>query len=243
MACASSTSDRAADRDDSRHPGTLGVDEAGRRRAGRARCRVITFSLADEPRPAAASTRARVRLLRGPGRRGDGPGRHRARGDLRRLLRGLVAAAFAARHPDRAAALILVSALPPCWTPDRARRVLPAGPAAADAALLLASLRLYHEIAAARPGSLRAPWLGARHGLNALTRTCSRRHAWPDGSRCSSTPNLDDRAASASTYRRSIVTGEDGLDRVVTGALTREYLRSVAARGAVTLDAHRASRA
>src|SRR5262245_13280819 len=87
-----------------------------------ARCRVLTFSLADEPTARADS---------------EAPGfdayvaQVRQALDQARLERavicgmsygGLVAAGFAARHPERVAALVMASALPPSWQlNDRAR--------------------------------------------------------------------------------------------------------------------------
>ena len=37
---------------------------------------------------------------------------------------GLIAASFAARHPDRTRAVVVVSAIPPSWTPDSRVRFL-----------------------------------------------------------------------------------------------------------------------
>ena len=83
------------------------------------RARVITFSLADEP---------------SSGGRFDDTGgfwcyveQVREALDAAGVARaavcgvsygGLIAAAFASRYPERAASLILVSALPPSWRPD-----------------------------------------------------------------------------------------------------------------------------
>ena len=84
------------------------------------RCRVITFSLADEPTCGApfdphhgfSSYVDQVRDAL------DACGIQR--GAICGVsYGGLIAAAFAARHPDRTASLVLVSALPPSWKPDR----------------------------------------------------------------------------------------------------------------------------
>ena len=81
-------------------------------------CRVITFSLADEP---------------SAGDGGREPGFDAYVEQINDALSalhiqhaticgvsfgGLIAAAFAARYPERVAALVLVSALPPGWRPD-----------------------------------------------------------------------------------------------------------------------------
>ena len=70
---------------------------------------------------------------------------------------GLVVAEFAARHPDRVAGLVIASAPPPTWTPDRrVRRYLAAPRLLAPAFWLGAPMRAYPELKAA------IPELGAR---------------------------------------------------------------------------------
>src|ERR687884_350095 len=84
-----------------------------------ARARVITFSLADEPscggqfdeRAGFSCYVEQIRHALGALRLGRAAICGVSYG-------GLIAAAFAARYPDRVAALVLVSALPPSWTPD-----------------------------------------------------------------------------------------------------------------------------
>ena len=84
------------------------------------RCRVITFSLCDEPCSGS----------RFDERRGLDSYVDQVRDALDRCglgaaticgisYGGLIAAAFAARYPARTASLVLVSALPPSWSPDR----------------------------------------------------------------------------------------------------------------------------
>ena len=78
---------------------------------------------------------------------------------------GLVAAEFAARHPERVAGLVIASAPPPNWTPDRRVRRYLAAPRLLGAAFFLgAPLRTYPELKAAIPGDERAPALRARPG-------------------------------------------------------------------------------
>src|SRR5437867_2329946 len=83
------------------------------------RCRVITFSLCDEPCSDSAFDE----------RAGFGCYVEQVREVLDRCrldaaavcgvsYGGLIAAAFAARYPDRVTALVLASALPPSWEPD-----------------------------------------------------------------------------------------------------------------------------
>ena len=81
---------------------------------------------------------------------------------------GLVAATFAARYPQRVAGLVLVSAIPPGWTPTP-RPLRLAGANAAVPALYGGSLRLNQEIVAANSGVISGMKAAARHGFNALT--------------------------------------------------------------------------
>ena len=65
---------------------------------------------------------------------------------------GLIAAAFAARHPERVTSLVLVSALPPSWKLDERASFYLRSPRLFAPLFCLSSLRLYREIAAAKPG-------------------------------------------------------------------------------------------
>ena len=136
---------------------------------------------------------------------------------------GLIAAAFAARHPDRVSSLLLVSALPPSWVPDaRVRRYL-RWPRLLMPLFLLASLRMYKEIAAARPGRLDAISTAAAHARNALTHMSS-----PD--RMARRVRLIEsltlgRELEGVALPTLVVTGEAALDRVVPVQLTEEYVR------------------
>ena len=188
------------------------------------RCRVVTFSLADEPTC---------------GGRFDG-----SHGfdcyveqvaeamDAARLpsavvvgvsYGGLIAAAFAARHTDRVAGLVLVSAIPPRWTPDSRVRFYLRAPTLLSPLFLVGSLRMYKEIAAATPGVLPGMRAATRHGLNALThmfspaRMARRVHALES-------VQLD-RELQPVQVPTLVVTGERLLDRVVPVRLTEEYAR------------------
>ena len=90
------------------------MDASGRRSAGRG-CRVITFSLADEPTARYdGSAEGFDRYVDQIARALDGAGLQRA-AICGVSFGGLIAAAFAARHPERVSSLVLVSALPPSW--------------------------------------------------------------------------------------------------------------------------------
>ena len=63
---------------------------------------------------------------------------------------------------------ILVSALPPSWRPNERAEFYLRAPRLLTPLFMLASLRLYHEMAAARASLASGAVAGARHGLNAL---------------------------------------------------------------------------
>ena len=134
---------------------------------------------------------------------------------------GLIAAAFAARHPDRTSALILVSAVPPSWTPDSRVRFYLRAPRLLSPLFCVASLRLYREIAAATSGVLHGIRAAVRHGLTAATHPFSpsrmaRRVLLLDG--LDLIPELQGVRVPV-----LIITGEPDLERVVPVRLTREY--------------------
>lgn len=142
---------------------------------------------------------------------------------------GLVAAAFAASHPSRVEALVLVSALPPSWTPDARVRFYLRWPRLLSPLFCLASLRMYREIAAAAPGLMNGVSLATGIGWTALThlfspsRMARRARMLGDagGQEAGARPLLDDLARVG--VPTLIVLGEDHLDRVVPTRLTREY--------------------
>jgi 3-oxoadipate enol-lactonase / 4-carboxymuconolactone decarboxylase len=188
------------------------------------RCRVITFSLADEPTCGApfdphygfSSYVDQVRDAL------DACGIQR--GAICGVsYGGLIAAAFAARHPDRTASLVLVSALPPSWKPDRRVRFYLRAPRLLTPVFFVASLRIYREIAAAH-GSYAAGALAAiRHGVRVVANMLSpgrmaRRVQWL------ASMDLQPELAGVSVPTL-VITGEPTLDRVVPVARTREYAR------------------
>ncbi len=198
------------------------------------RCRVITFSYADEPTcggrfdPADgfASYVAQVsEALEAVGL---------ARATICGVsYGGLVAAAFAAGHPDRTSGLVLVSAIPPSWSPNDRVRFYLRSPWLLTPLFCLGSLRLHREIAAAVPGRLRAVLASLGIGLRALAHMFS-------------PPRMARRAtllappSLAENLRRLtmptlVVTGEVALDRVVPVAMTHEYLQLLPHATAVTI--------
>jgi 3-oxoadipate enol-lactonase len=187
------------------------------------RCRVLTFSLADERRcgahfEAATGFDCYVEQVRDAM---DAHGIERA-AICGVSYGGLIAAAFAARHPGRTAALVLVSAVPPSWTPDRRVRFYLRAPRLLAPVFFLAALRLYREIATATPGFLAGVRAGVRHGWRALRHTLS-------PARMARRVHLLDGLALGDELTRVeaptlIVTGDPALERVVPVRLTREYL-------------------
>lgn len=199
-----------------------------------ARCRVITFSLADEPSCG--------------GRFDDATGFACYVDQIREAMDeaalpkavicgvsygGLIAAAFAAQHPERVSALVLVSALPPSWRPDLRVRFYLRAPRLLFPLFMINSVRMYREIAAATPGVRNSVSAAARHALNVLThmlspsRMARRVHLL-------SSVQLD-RDLSTLPAPTLVVTGEPGLDLVVPVRLTEEYLRLCPQTERVTL--------
>ena len=193
-------------------------------------CRVITFSLADEPSSG--------------GRFDENRGFHSYVDQVRDALDaaglrkaticgvsygGLIAAAFAARHPDRTSSIVFVSALPPSWKPDARVTFYLRAPRVLAPLFLLASLRLYREIAAASDGAaagvvtaVRLGWRCAMHMFSPcrMARRVRLLEVF-DGA-----AELSSRTADPTAYPTAalIITGEPTLDRVIPVGLTREYL-------------------
>jgi pimeloyl-ACP methyl ester carboxylesterase len=190
------------------------------------RCRVITFSLADEPTCG--------------GRFDEATGfwcyveqiaeAMEAKGLEQATIcgvsyGGLIAAAFAARYPDRVSALALVSAIPPTWTPDPRVRWLIRAPRLLTPMFLAGSLRICPEIVAARGGWIAGLLYSAVHGMRALVNIFSptlmaRRVRLVEHLHLEAEIRRIDRPT-------LVVTGEPGLDRVVPVQMTREYLQLV----------------
>ena len=186
------------------------------------RCRVITFSLADEPTCGASFDEARgfwcyVEHVR---EALDAAGVPRA-AICGVSYGGPIAAAFAARYPERTASLILVSPLPPAWQPDRRAMFYLRAPRLLTPLFLAGSLRIYPEIAAAAPG--RAIPSAIRHATRAITHMSSPRRM---ARRVRLLAAVDLRGELARVAVPTlIVTGEPALDRVVPVAASRGYAR------------------
>ena len=188
------------------------------------RCRVITFSLADEPTSGASFDEASgfdcyLRQIRDA---------LDVTGVPSAVIcgisyGGLIAAAFAARHPDRARGVVVVSAIPPTWTPDARVRFLMRAPRLLSPVFCINSLRLFGEMVAAKEGLFDAISFALRH-VGAVARyrfspvLMARRVRLLQGNRLEA--ELTQLGVPA-----LILTGQAELDRVVPVALTRDYLR------------------
>ena len=186
------------------------------------RCRVITFSLADEPSCGAAFDESRGfwSYVDQVSRALDIAGVERA-AICGVSYGGLIAAAFAARYPDRSESLVLVSALPPTWTPNRRVRFYLRAPRLLTPLFMVASLRLYGEIAAAHGGRMRGAPAGISHAWRVLTHMFSPSRMARRVELLASV-NLQ-QACAGLTLPTLLVTGEPELERVVPVASTREY--------------------
>ena len=202
-----------------------GIDALARRN------RVITFSLADEPSSGADFD---------PGR-GFWNYVEQVRNALdQAAIReaaicgvsygGLIAAAFTARYPQRATALILVSALPPSWKPDARVSFYLRSPWLLSPLFCVGAARLYREFATAadtRWGGL----MSAGHaGLTASRhmfhpgRMARRVHLFSSACGQESAAGRIEAQLANVKVPKMIITGEDTLERVVPPRLTREYL-------------------
>jgi pimeloyl-ACP methyl ester carboxylesterase len=186
-------------------------------------CRVITFSLADERGcdahfDAATGFACYVEQVR---EAMDTAGVERA-AICGVSYGGLIAAAFAARHPERVSSLVLVSAVPPSWTPDRRVRFYLRAPRLLSPLFCIGSVRMYPEIAAAAGGAIAAARAAAGHAWTAVT------HMFSPGRmarRVHLLRGMELGARLAAVHVPTlVVTGEAALDRVVPVRMTREYL-------------------
>ena len=186
-------------------------------------CRVITFSLADEPTSGArfdesAGVWSYVQqvadVLEAAGVR------HATICGV--SYGGLIAAAFTARHPDKVSALVLSSAIPPSWKPDARAEFLMRAPLLFSPLFCIGSLRMCPEIFAAR-GTLPGAAFAAQHAATVLSHMFSPRLM---ARRAQMVASLDiERELTKVRCPVLVMTGESTLDRVVPVELTREYRR------------------
>jgi pimeloyl-ACP methyl ester carboxylesterase len=187
------------------------------------RCRVITFSLCDEPTSGFGfdPTRGFESYLTQIEEALD-----RAGVDKAMLIgvsySGPIATAFAGRHPERVLGIVLVSALAPGWVPDRRARFYTRAPRLLTPLFYATSpLRMWPELKAAFPA------LGDRLRFVARQRSLVARASL-------SPTRMAARVRRIAAYHFDqvpragvpalVITGEDALDRIVPPAETRRYL-------------------
>lgn len=187
-----------------------------------ARCRVLTFSLGDEPTSGFSFDEARgidayVEQVRET--------LDRARLEKAVIAgvsySGLIATEFAARYPQRVIGLVLVSALPLGWRPDSRARFYIRAPRLLSPLFCIASpARMFPEVTAALPLAAGLRFM-LSYGYRAIRapispRRMARRARWTETHECCDPSGIDAPAL--------VITGEDRLDRVVPAAQTREYV-------------------
>jgi 3-oxoadipate enol-lactonase len=188
------------------------------------RCRVITFSLADEPTSGtsfdeAAGFDCYVRQIKDAL---DTSGVESAV-ICGISYGGLIAAAFAARYAERAQGVVVVSAIPPSWAPDARVRFLIRAPRLLTPVFCINSLRLFPEMVTAKERLFAALSFALGH-VGAVVRyrfspvLMARRVRLLEG-------NTLETELTQLRVPALILTGQAELDRVVPVALTRDYLR------------------
>ncbi len=147
---------------------------------------------------------------------------------------GLIASEFAARHPDRVAALVLASALHSAWQPNNQQRQYLKSPwLMSPLFVATAPGRMRPEMSAAFPGvGARLRFMAAHGARCAMAPTSpakmARRIAWAAKHR------FADLRAFAS--RALIVTGERALDKVVPVDITERYMAELQSAEHVVLE-------
>lgn len=189
-----------------------------------ARCRVVTFSLADEP-----SCGSRFDEAAGFGCYVEQVREAMDQAGLERATicgisyGGLIAAAFAARYPERASALVLISALPPTWKPNARVRFYLRAPRLLMPVFMVASLQLYGEMAATHGGVWKPLTQAARHGWNVLTHMFSPSRM---ANRVHLLARADFAGVNALRVPALVIAGEEALDRIVPVRATRQYVET-----------------
>ncbi len=185
-------------------------------------CRVLSFSLGDEPTSGAAVDE----------RAGFDAYLQQVEDALQRAnvqqailigvwYSGLIATEFACRYPHRVRGLVMVSALPPGWQPDaRVRFYMRAPVLLAPVFAVTSPMRLFPEVRAALRTGARVRFMTSALRRALVTRVSpsrmARRVRWIE------TYKFSD--ASAVHIPALVVTGEEHLDRIVAPELTRKYL-------------------
>jgi pimeloyl-ACP methyl ester carboxylesterase len=190
------------------------------------RCRVLAFSLCDEPTSTFGCDAALgfENYLRQLDDALDRAGVQKAT-IIGVSYGGLIAAEFAARRPERVKQLILVSALPLDWTPDRRARFYLRAPKLLSPLFFVGSpARILPEIRTAIPARTARTRFLMAYGARVMRAFLSpermaRRIRWAEAHRFESPATIQ-----APTL---VVTGEDRLDRVVPTSTTLRYVSTL----------------
>jgi pimeloyl-ACP methyl ester carboxylesterase len=138
---------------------------------------------------------------------------------------GLIAAEFAARRPSRVKRLVLASALPPDWTPDRRARFYMRAPRLLSPLFFVASPgRMMPEIRAAIPARTARTRFLVTHGARVMRAFLSparmaRRVQWVERFQFQAPQGIQAPAL--------VLTGEAALDRVVPTSATLRYVSTL----------------
>jgi pimeloyl-ACP methyl ester carboxylesterase len=198
-----------------------------------AQCRVITFSLCDEP-----TSGFDFEETRGLEAYVDQVSEAMRRANVERAVvigisySGLVAAEFAARYPNKVLGLVLSSALPLDWRPNaRAKFYMRAPRLLSPLFWVTSPARMLPEIVAALPASRWLPFI-VSYLFRALRAAVSplrmaRRVKWLETFTFSDPSRIE-----AQTL---VITGEDRLDRIVPTTQSRQYVERVGRARHVTL--------
>ena len=148
---------------------------------------------------------------------------------------GLVALRYAATRPDRVAALVMSSSPAPGWVPTAQQRRWVSRPLRSVPAFVATSPgRLLPEIAAALPDVGRQAAFSLRHTLRVAAAPMKPQLM---ASRITWQQTMDFRPDCARiTAPTLVLTGEEGLDRVVPVAVTRAYASLIAGARCVTIE-------
>ncbi len=148
---------------------------------------------------------------------------------------GLVALRYAATRPERTAALVIASSPAPGWVPTAQQRRWVSRPWRSLPEFVATSPgRLLPEIAAALPGVRRRAGFSIRHALR-VAAAPMKPHLM--ASRITWHQQMDFRPDCARVAAPTlVVTGEEGLDRVVPVAVTRSYGSLVRGARCVTIE-------
>jgi pimeloyl-ACP methyl ester carboxylesterase len=197
-------------------------------------CRVITFSLADEPTSGArfdesAGIWSYVQQVNDAMNAAG----IRSATICGVSFGGLIASSFAARHANKVLGLVLASAIPPAWRPDPRAQFFMRAPRLLSPLFCVGSLRMCPEIFAAR-GTMPGAAFAVQHAATVLASmfspTLMARRA-----RMVASHDVERELANVHCPTL-VVTGEPTLDRVVPPALTRQYQRIWPHATAVVLE-------